>query len=173
MSLTCTTIQLNFAPRITNQKTLTVSIMKKKILLGAFLSIFICSVSVAAGKNTGISERIKASFQEEFAKAEDVRWKDCDQYVKASFKLEDQELSAYFNPEGDLLAITRNIISDQLPIHLLTVLRKEYAGCWITDLFELYVNDETIYYVTIQDENREKVLKSSGGDWELYHSKRK
>jgi hypothetical protein len=147
--------------------------MKKKILLGAFLSIFICSISFAASRDTGISERIKASFQEEFANAEDVRWEDCNQYAKASFKLEDQELSAYFNPEGDLVAITRNIISDQLPFHLLSILKKEYAGYWITDLFEVYVHDETNYYVTIQDANREKVLKSSGEDWELYHTKRR
>src|SRR5580700_4069911 len=104
---------------------------KKKFLLGTLLSIFICSYTFAANNDNGISERIKASFQHEFANAEDVRWEDCYQYVKASFKLEDQELSAYFNPEGDLLAITRNIISDQLPIHLLTILRKEYAGYWI------------------------------------------
>ena len=147
--------------------------MKKKILLGALLSIFICCVSLAAGNNKEINERIKATFHREFANAEDVRWVDCDQYVRASFKMEEQELAAYFSPEGDMLAITRNILSDQLPIHLLTLLKKEYATYWITDLFELYVNDETIYYVTIQDANREKVLKSFGEEWELYHTKRK
>lgn len=147
--------------------------MKKKILLGILLSIFICSYTLAADNDKGVNERIKATFNREFANAEDVNWEDCHQFVKASFKLQDQQLSAYFNPEGDLLAITRNIVSAQLPIHLLTDLRKEYGEYWITDLFELYVQGETTYYVTIQNPEREKVLKSSGEDWELYHTKKR
>jgi hypothetical protein len=87
--------------------------------------------------------------------------------------MHDQVLSAYFYPEGDLFAVTRNILSDQLPIHLLTMLKNEYSRYWITDLFEIYTRGETSYYITLKDGDKEKVLRSSAdGSWELYRTKK-
>ncbi|HEX9513192.1 MAG TPA: hypothetical protein VF939_22030 [Puia sp.] len=147
--------------------------MKKNILLGTLVFTLICSYSFANDKDKGIIERAKASFRNEFVNAEAVQWEDLGLFVKASFRMNDQVLYAFFDPDGDLLAVTRNILSDQLPIPLLTLLEKKYPGYWITDLFELYTGGETSYYITLKNGDREKVLKSvAGGGWEVYRTKK-
>jgi hypothetical protein len=145
--------------------------MKKK-LLSILMFTLICSYIFAEDNDKGISERAKASFRHEFVNAESVQWDDFGLFVRARFRMYDQVLSAYFYPEGDLLAVTRNISSDQLPIHLLTILKDQYRRYWITDLFEIYANGETSYCITLNDGNREKVLKAdAGGNWERYRAK--
>jgi uncharacterized protein YegP (UPF0339 family) len=147
--------------------------MKKKILLGALVLTLTCSYSFADDKDKGVSERAKASFHHEFVNAEAVQWENFRQFVKANFRMDGRNLSAYFSPDGDLLAMTRNILSDQLPLHLLTVVKKEYPGYWITDLFEIYADEQTSYWITLKNGNREVVLKSdAGGGWGVYRTKK-
>ncbi len=84
-----------------------------------------------------------------------------------------QILDAYFDTNGNLIAVTRNILSNELPIHLFAELNKEYSGFWITDLFEISEEDGTSYYITLQFIDRELVLKSEGGEsWEVYKSRK-
>ena len=147
--------------------------MKKKILLGALALTLIYSRSFADGGDRGISERVKQAFRQEFVNAEVVQWENAGQFVKARFRMNDQVLSAYFYPDGEFLAVTRNILSDQLPIHLFTLLKKEYARYWITDLFEVSAKGASYYYITLQCCDNELVLKSEGGEsWEKYMTKR-
>jgi hypothetical protein len=81
---------------------------------------------------------------------------------------------AFYSQDGDLLAITRNISSDKLPISLLTGLRKSYTEYWITDLFEMVAAGNSTYYVTVQNADMEVVLKSNEfGVWEVYKKSRK
>jgi len=143
----------------------------KKILLGIVVFTLIYADTFADDKDKGISERAKTSFRQEFVNAESVQWENSGLFVKARFRMYDQDLSAYFYPEGELLAVTRNILSDQLPIHLLTTVKKQYSRYWITDLFEIYANGETSYCIALNDGNREKVLKSdAGGNWEVFRT---
>src|SRR5258706_15559285 len=97
---------LNSVRDILTKKPNNFIIMKKKILLGTVVFTLICSYSFADYKDKGISKRAKASFRHEFVNAEGVQWEDWWLFVKASFRMHDQVLSAYFYPEGDLLAVT-------------------------------------------------------------------
>jgi hypothetical protein len=83
-------------------------------------------------------------------------------------------LFAYYNGNGDLQAVVRNITSDQLPISLLSSLRKEYGNCWISDLFEIVSDDQTSYYVTLEDSDKKVVLKSQGTEfWNEFKKEKK
>jgi len=57
-----------------------------------------------------------------------VQWEASKTYAKATFKLNDQVMFAYYTPDGDMLAITRNIVSTQLPINLLADIKKNYSA---------------------------------------------
>jgi len=81
-----------------------------------------------------------------------------------------QILDAYFDTYGKLIAVTRNILSSELPIHLFAELNKEYSVFWITDLFEISAEGGTSYYITLQFSDRELVLRSEdGGSWEVFN----
>ena len=78
-------------------------------------------------------------------------------------------LSAYYLPNGDQLAVTRFISTTQLPLQLLTSLKKDYSNYWISDLFEMSDDNGTEYYVTLENDSQIKVLKSSlAGEWTTY-----
>jgi len=45
----------------------------------------------------------------------------------------------------------RNILSNQLPSRLLTVIKKNYKDYWITDLYKENVNVKISYYITLEN----------------------
>jgi hypothetical protein len=122
-----------------------------------------------AKDDEGVSKRTKESFNSSFNTATSVNWQQEKEFVKATFTLNNQVMCAFYDNEGNLLAITRNILSDQLPINLLTDLRKNYNNLWITDLFELAADGQTSYYITLENADEILVLKSSDfSSWHVY-----
>jgi len=147
--------------------------MKKRML--TVLILFVITISTTFAKNTNrIDRRVLATFKTEFVHATDVSWERQNIYYKASFKLDGRSVMAYFTMEGEVLAVSRNILSQQLPVQLQNELRKGYSNYWISDLFELSTNDGTSYYVTIEDADKKIVMKSTGNNaWGVYNKSRK
>lgn len=116
-----------------------------------------------------VNQQTLSNFKKEFVTAKDVSWTNNRDYVKATFTMNDQVMFAYYTPAGELIAITRNISSDKLPISLLTNLKKNYSEYWITDLFEAVSNGNGNYFVTLQNADVEVILKSDEfGGWETF-----
>ena len=147
--------------------------MKNKILIGVF--VFITGISSAfANGREDVNDKIVKTFQKEFAGAQNVQWITTKEFVRATFTLNEQVVYAYYSPDGNLLGATRNIVSGQLPINLLTDLKKNHNDYWITDLFEMASNNENIYYITLENSDHKLVLKSNGTTgWEMFKKERK
>ena len=147
--------------------------MKKMIL--SLATVMMMGFSVFANGNDDVATpEARDAFKKEFATASNIRWEQKNNFLKATFTMNGQFLTAWYYTNGDLEAIVRNITSDQLPINLLTGLRKDYTAFWISDLFEISSDNQTTYYVTIEDSDKKIVLKSEGlGAWEVYSKERK
>jgi hypothetical protein len=87
--------------------------------------------------------------------------------------MDDMIMFAYYSGNGELLAITRNIVSSQLPMNLQMTLKSNYSGFWITELFELSGDNDNCYYVSLENADSKVVLRSNGDNWEVYSSARK
>jgi hypothetical protein len=61
-------------------------------------------------------------------------------------------------------SIVHNIISSQLPAGLLTEIKNQYQGYWITDLYEEGNVKRPSYYITV--ENADQIIKMSSDDSE-------
>ena len=147
--------------------------MKKSILILAMLLTTIVGSSFA-NRTDDNKNRAAASFKEDFASAKEVTWEASKEVVKATFKLNDQVMFAYYSESGELMAVVRNMVSGQLPINLLTNLKKNYQGFWITDLFEVSASNESSYYVTMESADNVIVLKSSGlNKWEVFQKEKR
>lgn len=147
--------------------------MKNRIL-GLALLLMVGFSNTFANGFEGVSQKAIQSFQKEFANAKDVKWESSKDFSKATFKMNEQVMFAYYSENGDLLGVSRNIISSQLPINLLTELKKNYTQYWITDLFEMASSNETSYYVTLENADAVTVLKSTGANgWEVYRKDKK
>jgi len=150
--------------------------MKQFILSIATMLMMGVSISAFAGKNDdgGVNQQAVRSFKKDFTGASNIMWEQRENFTKATFSLHGQVLFAYYNNNGDLQAVVRNITSDQLPINLLASLKKEYDGYWISDLFEIVSDDQTNYYVTLENSDKKIVLKSQGVEfWNEFKKEKK
>lgn len=146
----------------------------KKSILSLALVLMIGIGSSFANKIENVSQKVISSFQKDFANAKDVKWENGKEYAKATFTLNGQVLFAYYSENGEMLAMTRNITSSQLPITLLNDLKKDYSNFWITDLFEMAAGNETAYYVTLEGSDSIIVLKSNdASSWEQFKKEKK
>lgn len=147
--------------------------MKKRIVTLALLLTLGLS-NIFANGTEGVNQRVMNAFKSEYANARDVKWETTKEYVKATFNLNDQVMFAYYSIDGEQIAISRNIVSTQLPLNLLSDLKKNYADFWISDLFEIATRTDTAYYVTVESGDFSIVLKSNGGlGWEVFRKERK
>jgi hypothetical protein len=148
--------------------------MKKRILLLSIVLVSFTAFSFAADA-PAISKNVISSFNKQFTSAQDIKWENHVNFVKAQFTMNEMVLFAYFNNDGELLAVTRYISTNQLPLSLLTSLKEKYSeGYWISDLFEIQSDAGTAYYATLQNADQTIVLKSEGiGGWQTFQKVKK
>jgi hypothetical protein len=132
--------------------------MKQFIL--SIITVAMMGASVFAAGNHEVNQKARQSFQRDFSTARNISYEQKEDYVKIQFSFDDQVLYAYYNNEGELLAVIRNIVSTQLPKRLLTNLKKDFNDFWISDLFEMTSNERTTYYVTLENADGTIILKS-------------
>ena len=126
------------------------------------------TASVSAPARDG-NDLITASFHKDFKHAELMGIEVKKAYTKVTFKLNNMVLFAFYSGNGELLAVVRNILSTQLPIQLLMDLKETYSKYWITDLFEINSDNQTTYYVTLQNADGRVSLRSgNAATWEAY-----
>lgn len=132
------------------------------------------STTYAFTGEEAINKQALNAFKTEFAGATDAAWTVGADYYKVAFTLSDQKLFAYYNTQGEFMAVTRFISSLQLPLNLQSSLKKSSNNSWISDLFEMADNEGTAYYVTLESADTKIVLRSiDGGDWTVYQKSKK
>src|SRR3954451_22298925 len=147
--------------------------MKKRILLLSIVLVSFTAFSFAADA-PAISKNVISSFNQQFSKAHDVKWQQQANFVKAEFTVNDMVLFAYFNNNGELLAVTRFISPNQLPLQMLTTLKNNYSDYWVSDLFEIQSENGTSYYATIENADHILILKSEGiSGWQTFQREKK
>lgn len=140
--------------------------MKKILIITSLFIAFHFSGFSQVAKNN--ESRIPTTFQTDFPGASEISWQEGVEFNKVSFSFSGLLMVAYYKSNGELIAASRNISSFQLPLRLLTSLKINFDRYWITDLFELSINDNTEYYVTLENATEKKILLATGSDWELY-----
>lgn len=145
-----------------------------KIALAIALVLTMVSTSFANTTNDDHNTAVTASFHKDFKKAELLTSETEKDYTKLTFKMNDMVLFAFYSEEGQLLAVTRNIKSNQLPINLLIQVKQDYANYWISELFEFNSDGTNAYYITLENADSSITLRSSGTDtWDVYTKKTK
>jgi hypothetical protein len=123
----------------------------------------------AASPAEGINSRVESAFHKDFNKAELIGFETGRDHTRLTLKINDVILFAFYSDNGDLLAVTRNIRSSQLPLSLLRELKNKYNDYWISDLFELSIDDQNNYYITLENTDSKVTLRSSDNNsWEKY-----
>ena len=137
-----------------------------------FLTVGIGS-SFAAPTHNG-NDVVIASFHKEFRSANVISVETAKEFTKVTFNLNNVVMFAYYSGNGELMAVVRNILSTQLPIRMLMDLKQNHADSWITDLFEIDSNGQTVYYATLENSEVKVTLRSDNtSSWTTYHKENK
>lgn len=145
----------------------------KKMILTLVIAVSTLSTLSAFASEVKVNTKVLNAFKTEFATVNDVEWTVGENYFIASFNYNQKQVFAYYDEQGILLGLTRNISTADLPMNLQYNLKKEYNNYWISDLFEVAKNGRTEYYVTVENADKKIVLLATGSDWEEYKKVRK
>lgn len=132
----------------------------KKMLLTTLIAAFIGAQSFAADV-TKVSYRVLASFESQFAEAKDVNWTVTDQYSKARFTIEGEQVEAFFNVSGDVIGTSRKTDLKRLPLNAIQKIKKSYGKYKVTDIIEFEFNGERKYFVSVENDTDRKILEVS------------
>lgn len=144
-----------------------------KLIMLTLTALISLGSFTAKAQDVTVSAAVVNSFNSAFKNAADVQWKDGGTYYKADFTLNGQYVTAFYNANAGLMAVTKNISTVQLPVTLQTSLKDSYEEYWVSELFELSDEFGITYYATVENNDSKIILKSSGGSWTTFKKSRK
>ena len=146
--------------------------MKRLFIILSLIGSTIFTSSYAADTKT--VPVVDHAFETTFSGAKDITWEQVGVLYKVTFTINGEYSSAFYNNNGELIAQTRNMTSQQLPQTLASNLKKEMNGYWITDACAVTTDGGTTYYVHLENSDSGFILKSvAGKKWEIYKKNNK
>ncbi|MES2648511.1 MAG: hypothetical protein V4717_16650 [Bacteroidota bacterium] len=136
----------------------------KTILFAAALSLTTFSSAIAnkTSKQKTFTVAATHSFEKEFGTVAEVNWSTtATNMLRASFKQDDESVSAFFDQSGNYVATTVNRTAESLPAKLRAAINKKEKDGIITEAVEFTSDDEQSYYVKVYVNGKEKLYKGS------------
>jgi hypothetical protein len=82
-------------------------------------------------------------------------------------------MEAYYTADGEMIGVSKNLLSTELPIGLQVDLKRDYADYWISDLFEFATENNSNYFITVENADQKITLQSNGNEWIVYKKAKK
>lgn len=123
----------------------------KQLSIAAVLFLSI-SLSSFAGNPGGTTPSFKGAgnFMQTFPQATGIEYKNKGEFTEVHFTWQGLSLFAFYDNDGDLVATSRNISADNLPLTVQLNLQRQYAGYAIKNAIEYNDNDNNLsYYVNV------------------------
>jgi hypothetical protein len=133
----------------------------KKFLI-ACLIVLSFATTAFASTNSTISSKAVAHLEANYAAAKNVSWTVTDNFEKASFTVNNEKVSVYYNEYGDLLGSTKTMAFDKLPKSALEILTTEYTfpDYELTDCIEYTDADNNRNFYVSFEFNEERIILS-------------
>jgi len=130
----------------------------KKFIIAAITVITLATSAFAADSNDKTLNLFKAAYPG----AEKVHYKALGELVSISFVLNGATMQAFYNAEGEQVAISRVIDYKNLPLRAVTTLENKFSGYTATEVIEMEHNtDGTCYYVSLVNNGRKVIAQVS------------
>jgi opacity protein-like surface antigen len=129
----------------------------KKFILAAFAVILLSSAAIAS--NTIAATAISRQFKADYPGAAITGVHTGKEHTTIHFTLNNQQMQAFYDNEGNKLATSRNIGPGSLPAAARQTLAVQYRAYIATEAIEMdHVQDGLCYYVRMQQGNRQVIL---------------
>ena len=143
--------------------------MKKIILIAATAFL-----SLAGFANVDpVNGRVLEAFRTTFADAKNVQWKSLDEsgLFQATFTYQNNELSAYYNEEGEMVAMAHYIDKANLPIMVAKAIKERFPDHVLQTAIEKIAYGATTYHITLNSP-KSALLVSVNPEGEINVSKK-
>jgi hypothetical protein len=135
--------------------------MKKLILLVSAALVLSANVLFASPYETTVNKKINSTFNESFNGATDVKWyTDDNKTFTAKFTMSNTKVTAFFKEDGTLLATSRYLQAEQLPLKVLSKLNKKYSNASVYCIVEYASSENVVYFVTLEGTDTWTVVKT-------------
>jgi len=135
--------------------------MKSKLFIATAASLAIAIGAFAKGTETTKAIAVK-QLKSEFSDASNVTWSSQKNLTEASFEWNGQKLHAFYNADGDQIAVSREVSEDKLPLKALQAIKTKYSGFTTTEAIEYNSAEEGLsYYVSLENNNKKIILRVS------------
>lgn len=123
-------------------------------------AILLISASAFATNGDNVTTKVKTAFSADFTNASSVTWKKSSDFYFASFTVSGIEFNAAYNEDGELVGVSKEISSAQLPLSVTMAVSKKYAGYnMLKYVTEITLEGQTRYYVTVVNNKQAIHLK--------------
>ena len=130
----------------------------KKIMIVAVAATLIATSAFAGGEEN--KAKAISNLKKEFNTAKDIEWKVTENFIKASFNWNDQQLEVFYNYDGDMIARSRHISSSSLPIDAQQTILKKYPGYRFDETVEFNGQEgDHYFYASLINENQKILLQ--------------
>lgn len=146
------------APTINLLLKRTASLISKKLFVVALATTCFAASAFAEGDEANI--KAINNLKKEYSDAKNVQWNVTDEYIKATFYWNNQQLEVFYTKDGDTFAQSRHIGLNSLPLKAQQLLEKNYADYNITEAIE-FSSEQTglCYYVSVNKDSVKKILQ--------------
>src|SRR3954463_14235886 len=117
----------------------------KKLFFLALLAVTVAGSAFAADTKK-VNASVLSSFKSEFKQASNVSWKTGADYAKATFTIDNKQVEAFYNLEGDMIAKSENIGLEELPVNAKRSFAKYFNGYAVKQAIHFEGTNEEAYY---------------------------
>lgn len=144
-----------------NAKTTTISIYNyEKFIIAAIAILTFTAAAFAADHN----DKALTLFKAAYPGATHVHYKTVGELVSIRFQLDSTSMQAFYNNEGEQVAVSRVIGYQKLPGRAQSEIAGKFVGYTATEVIEMEHSGEGLcYYVSLVGNNRKIVLQVSPG----------
>jgi hypothetical protein len=147
----------------------------KKVIVTMAVAFLGAAAFAAPGEPQ--NEKAVRTFRQLFANATSVDWKQVEgsELLQASFSYNGEAIKAFFDNDGQMVAATRYIRPQQLPLSIGRQVAQRYANYAIQpNVIEHESNGLTSYYITLAGNKQDIVLKADAdGSLSVYKKTKK
>lgn len=134
----------------------------KKLLISLLMLISVFSYAGTPGSGEKVSARIQAALEKEFKGAQYIVWQSLKdhQLFHAKFIYNNEQVNAFFEEDGNLLAMGRYITPSSLPLAITKSISSKYSEYQLTDAIEYSKSGETSYVISLENEKTRLVVEA-------------
>lgn len=136
----------------------------KKLFISLLMLISVIGFAGPSEPGEKVAPRLTAALEKEFAGAQYVVWQSFkeQELFQARFIYNHERLNAFFNEDGQLIAIGRNIQQAALPLSIARQLTSQYNKYAVQDIIEYSRHGETSYVISLESDKQRIILEAFG-----------